>query len=242
MNACCWITVTLNYFSFLVMSQFQSSQHTMPKKGKNKDKVTGEDSNMGILPRMGTIYEDMKAVTRIEPEFRWGQIYQIMKDQTVPYAGFEDIPLYVNISKSSITKVATHPKIFPCAEVIGWILPRANTSTMIISNTKGQEFSSFTPAYINKACKLLAPQIMMTYEWINNLIIDLFECTKRMMVAGKQLLQKSSGEYETTNFCTPYRLIALMLNIIFGREKGKFYKMSWIPLIYHVAMQGTIFN
>ena len=35
---------------------------------------------------------------------------------------------------------------------------------------------------------------------------------------------------------------SLMLNKIFGWENGKLYKMSWIPLIYHVAMQGTIFN
>ena len=33
-----------------------------------------------------------------------------------------------------------------------------------------------------------------------------------------------------------------MLNKILGRENWKFYKMGWIPLIYHVAMQGTIFN
>ena len=41
---------------------------------------------------------------------------------------------------------------------------------------------------------------------------------------------------------TLYRLIALMLTQIFGQENGRFYKMSWISLIYYVAMQGTIFN
>ena len=57
-----------------------------------------------------------------------------------------------------------------------------------------------------------------------------------MMIAGKQFHQKASGEYENASLDTPYGLIALMLNMIFGRENGKFYKMSWIPLIYHVAM------
>ena len=33
-----------------------------------------------------------------------------------------------------------------------------------------------------------------------------------------------------------------MQNRIFNRENGRFYKMSWIPLIYYVATQGTIFN
>ena len=62
------------------------------------------------------------------------------------------------------------------------------------------------------------------------------------MLAVKQLHQKGTGKYETASLCTPYKFIALMLNKIFGQENGKFYKMSWIPLICHVAMQGTIFN
>ena len=59
----------------------------------------------------------------------------MIKDQTVPDAGLEDIPLYVNIRKSTITKVTTCLEIFPCVEVIGWILPRENAATMIMSNT-----------------------------------------------------------------------------------------------------------
>ena len=63
-----------------------------------------------------------------------------------------------------------------------------------------------------------------------------------MMVVGKQLCHKDSSEYEIASLRTPYRIIALMLNKTFGWANGKFYKMSWITLIYHVAMQGTIFN
>jgi len=40
----------------------------------------------------------------------------------------------------------------------------------------------------------------------------------------------------------PYRFIALMLNRIFGRAQGKIFKLGWIPIIFYVATQGTIFN
>ena len=60
------------------------------------------------------------------------------------------------------------------------------------------------------------------------------------MVVGKQLRHKSTSEYETSSLRPPYRVIALMLNRIFGN--GKMYKLSWIPSIYHVAMEITIFN
>ena len=64
-----------------------------------------------------------------------------------------------------------------------------------------------------------------------------------MMVAeGKTFWNKSSGEYETTHLCTPYKMVVLMLNRIFGRADGRFYKFGWIPLIYHVTMMGRIFN
>ena len=79
------------------------------------------------------------------------------KDHNVPDAGLEDIPLYVNIRKSSITTVSTLPEIFYFSEVIKWILPQANASTMIMSNTEGQYFSSFTPAYIDNVFNLPPP-------------------------------------------------------------------------------------
>ena len=47
--------------------QPQPSYNTMPKKGKTKGKVTGEDSDMEILPRMEIIYEDTKAIIGVEP-------------------------------------------------------------------------------------------------------------------------------------------------------------------------------
>ena len=65
---------------------------------------------------------------------------------------------------------------------------------------------------------------------------------KKMMLSEKQFRHKSSGEYETVDLHTPYHLIALMLNQSFGQANENFYKIRWIWIIYHVAMQGTIFN
>ena len=79
-----------------------------------------------------------------------------------PDANLENIPLYTDIIKSGITKVATRLEIFLCAEVISWMLPQEGEGTMIMSNIEGKYFSSFTPAYIAKACNLLAPKISMT--------------------------------------------------------------------------------
>ena len=87
----------------------------MPKKGKKKSQATRDDLDVKIVSKMEIIYEDTKSVIGIELEFKWGNIYQMIKDKIVPYAGLEYISLYVNIKRSSITKVATFPNIFSCS-------------------------------------------------------------------------------------------------------------------------------
>ena len=62
------------------------------------------------------------------------------------------------------------------------------------------------------------------------------------MVPKNQFRMRPTGEYETANLCIPFRFLALMLNRIFDRSNGKYYKISWVPVIYFVATQGTIFN
>ena len=65
---------------------------------------------------------------------------------------------------------------------------------------------------------------------------------KRIMIVGKNFRTRSSGEYETSSLRTPYRLIALMLKRIFGSANGRNFKIGWVPVIFFVATQGTIFN
>ena len=65
----------------MVMLWPRYSPHNMPKKGgRKKAKVHEDDSDLEVLPRMETIYEDTKVVIGVEPEFKWGQIYHMIKD------------------------------------------------------------------------------------------------------------------------------------------------------------------
>ena len=151
-------------FLDVILSQPQSPHNTMPKKGKKKSKVVEEDSDLEIMPRIEIIYEDTKVITRAEPKFKWGQIYPMIIDQKVLDVGLEYIPIYENILRSGITNVSTRWELFPCAKVIGWILTKADINDMIIYNIKGKNFSSFTPAYLSKACNLPVQEIIMTND------------------------------------------------------------------------------
>ena len=134
------------------------------------------------------------------------------------------------------------PEIFPCPEVIGWILSKADAIWIIMYNMEDKGFSTFTPAFIAKAYSLPPAEVIMTTEWIKILTLDYMATTKRIVAEGNTFQHKQSGEYETSHVRKPYKMVVLMLNRIFGKADEKSYKFGWIPLIYHVAMKGTVFN
>ena len=83
------------------------------------------------------IYEDTQCVSGVEPEYKWGEVYRSISHREVPDMGLEEEAIYANIEKSGVMKVATRPELFPCSEVIGWILPQVDTTTMIMGNVEG---------------------------------------------------------------------------------------------------------
>ena len=107
----------------------------MSRKQKKKAQAAEEEPKVDVITIGEVIYEDTKAITGVEPEYKWGEVYRMISSQSVPDAGFEDMPIYANIERSALMKIATRPELFPCAEVIGWILPRADVTRMILANT-----------------------------------------------------------------------------------------------------------
>ena len=78
----------------------------------------------------------------------------MIANQNVPDAVFKELTIYANIEKSTLMKVATRPELFPCSKVIGWILPRADVTTMILENTAKQGYVAYNPAYVSMAYHL----------------------------------------------------------------------------------------
>ena len=138
--------------------------------------------------------------------------------------------------------MATRPEIIPCAKFIGWILPRIDTTWMIINDEENKGVAYFAPAFILASYNFLEKEISVTTEWVRSLKLDYTATTKMMVAEGKTFRHKQYGEYETAHLRTPFRIIALMLRRIYGRADGKLYNFGWIPLMYYVAMEGRIFN
>ena len=108
----------------------------MSKRQNKRVPVVKEDTNVEFITKTEYIYEDTKCITGVEPEYQWGYIYRLIMHQEVPDIGFEEEGIYANIERSLLMKIATIPELCPRSGVIGWILPRADVTTMILENVE----------------------------------------------------------------------------------------------------------
>ena len=157
----------------------------MLKRQKKKAPVVEGEPEVEIITRVEYIYEDTKATIGFELDYKWGEIYRMISNQNIPDAGFEELTIYANIEKSTLMKVATRPELFPCSEVIGWILPRVDVTTMILENTTKQGYAAYNPAYVSMAYHLPPAQIYLKKSCLKETAMDLVETVKRMMIPGK---------------------------------------------------------
>ena len=88
-------------------TQAHHQHNNMPRKQKKKARATEEESENEIITQVEVIYEDTKAITGINLEYKWGEIYRMISNQSVPEDVFEDLPIYANIERSAIMTVAT---------------------------------------------------------------------------------------------------------------------------------------
>ena len=90
----------------------------MSERKKKKAPVAEGEPDVEIITKVEYVYEDNRATTRVEPDYKCGEIYQMISNQDAANAGFEELTIYANIKKSALMKVATRPELFPCSEVI----------------------------------------------------------------------------------------------------------------------------
>ena len=111
--------------------------------------------------------------------------------------GLEEESIYANIERSSLMKIATRPELFLCSEVIGWILPWADVTTMILENVERQGYATYSPGYVALAYHLPEAQVFLSDNWLNNIRMDLVETLKKMLLQGKHYRYTPMGDYDT---------------------------------------------
>ena len=161
----------------------------MSRRQKKKALVVEEQTAIEAVLPTEYIYDDTQCVTGVDPEYKWGDIYRLISRREVPDMGLEEEPIYANIERSAIMKVATRPEMFPCSEVMKWILPHTNHGSMLICNVEGQGYASFSPGYVALAYHLPEPQVFLSNEWLDNLSMQQIISYRRRMLDRYLLME-----------------------------------------------------
>ena len=130
-----------------------------------------EELEVEIITRVEYIYEDTKCIVGVEPGYHWRKVYRLITHREVPDIGFEQETIYANIQRSALMKIATRLEIFPCSKVIGWILPRADVTTMILANVDKQGYAIYSHGYVSLAYHLPEAQVYLTEDWLKTIKI-----------------------------------------------------------------------
>ena len=106
------------------------------KKNKSPEK---EDTEMEIPMSPTPIYRDTSCTFSKGDNMNWCQVYQEFAWPEFP----EDLPdrkIYVQFKRSKLHYAGAHHAIFPCAEIIEWIIQNTDPKKWVIQDHEGKDF------------------------------------------------------------------------------------------------------
>jgi len=207
------------------------------------NKANVEDPEIGKR-RIKTCYGDTNSSTGEELVLKWGDIYNMFRDEKYPEVEEEDKDVFTNIKRSGLHRVAARPPVFPCADVISWIISRVkvdNRRVMAIDDE--QVVGSFRPEYIEVYYKLPRSEVDFTNKWLEKQTHDVHATMKSWWVHTKRFrVRPFKSTYPTASLREPYKLVAMMMCRLFGDPDAKEFQQVWVQLMHEVCNKGTIFN
>lgn len=87
------------------------------------------------------IYEETKIIVDKDIKLKWKEV----NDEFVGTFGeyLEDRWVYVNIHMSGLYQIACRYPMFPCVDMIHWIVSHTDPEMMTLSNVSGTEIATF---------------------------------------------------------------------------------------------------
>ena len=167
---------------------------------------------------------------------------QHFRNEEQENANIEEDLIYQNIRRSRLHKEETRFYLFPCVEVISWLIPNIYITTHIIKDFSGKGITSFHSTQLEKSCQVIAAKVFMTLEWVAGLKLNYVDFIKKVWLVGKNFFPKGEWDYETKLLKPPYQIVAYLLCRLYNMEKPSHFKLQWTPVLYYVIVHATRFK
>ena len=118
-----------------------SSDMGPPVSQKKYKSLAVEDVEMDMPMSPPLIYRDTLCTFSKGNSMRWYQVYQEFSRTEF----LEDLPdreIYLKVKRSKLHLTSAHPAIFPCPEMIDWIIQKNDPKKFVIRDSEGKAFTT----------------------------------------------------------------------------------------------------
>lgn len=116
--------------------------------------ISGSEAWEADANEQPPIFTDTACNINKTTRLSWYEIYEELAERDIPETQ-EDFQVYINIKRSRLHKVVAHPPVFPCAEIIEWVLQCTSTDDWMIKGHDGALIATIASTNISSYYKLL---------------------------------------------------------------------------------------
>jgi hypothetical protein len=155
-----------------------------------------------------------------------------------------DDEVFLNIRRSYLHMVASRTPIFPCIELLKWLIDHMDTQFFFINDVNGECIRVFLLEELQSYYKLRDPEERMNTDFI----VRFYERhdTGQVMASwwreDKKYTNRTFGWHQTNNLRESYIYIMALICRLYGEKDCSRFSEVWMPLAYMVAISGRDFN
>ena len=126
---------------------------------------------------------------------RWYQVYQEFTWQEFP----EDLPdweLYIQVKRSKLHLIGAHPDIFPCVEVIDWIIQNTEPKKFVIRDSEGKAFATLKGSEAHVYYSFPEWEEDLTEEWALAHAVPIVDTIEQWWEEPEKFKVKKDQEYQ----------------------------------------------
>ena len=150
--------------------------------------------------------------------------------------------MYLKVKKSKLHLAGAHPAIFPCPEILDWIIQKMDSKKFLIRDSKGKAFATLEGSDAQVYYSLPQPEENFTLRWASAHEVPVVDTIRKWWAEPDRFKVKKDQEYPVAGLRTVYKLVAAMLCRLYGRPDATTFNGAWATIMDYVTVHGTRFN
>jgi hypothetical protein len=140
--------------------------------------------------------------------------------------------------------VANKALVFPCIEVLKWLIDHTNTQKCLINDENGGCVRFFLLTEVQKYYKLKDLEEQLNKEFMVNFyeFHDTCWSMASWWNADKNFTNRSNVWYGTDNLREPYIYLMALIYRLYREKDCSNFSEAWMPLTYTLAISKSSFN